>query len=571
MKKSLYFTLNLFQIDTGHNHLIGEGWFPSEKYQIICDHLDTTPGAAKPIFTVIQKHPNDVPPTYLPTNSFTQCAQSLCETYSIPKYQEINPGFFYIITFPWLFGIMFGDGGHGIIITLFALVMIILQEKIKKTQLNEIFEMLFDSRYMILLMGLFSIYCGMIYNEWFGIQIDLFGTAWDSNDGEYYIHNTKGYVYIFGIDPIWKSSNNELYFYNSFKMKLSMLIGVLHMLFGIWMSLANHIHFKNLLSITFQFLPQIGFMLCSFGYLCFLILIKWVVPIENAPLITTVFLEMFQNFGIVSKENHMYFGQSFIQPILFLGCVLSIFAMTVPKPVIVYLLKKKDKRKQFGSDNTDDYYQQFNSDANDFIIDEQRDEMGLQNNASYDYYSDAHEAFEMNNYSDDVSTPLIDIPDVTKPYGAYSKRAKVMSFFEMGRKSQHIFREEDWIRVKDDPEDEEGNDLLEIVIFNSIQAMEYILGCISNTASYLRLWALSLAHAQLSTVFLEFVFYTTLEMKNLLLIFIGFAVFALSTLLILIGMESLSAFLHTLRLHWIEFQNKFYLGDGIPFSPFSFS
>ena len=117
----------------------------------------------------------------------------------------------------------------------------------------------------------------------------------------------------------------------------------------------------------------------------------------------------------------------------------------------------------------------------------------------------------------------------------------------------------------------EEHDISEIAVHQIIETIEFVLGSISNTASYLRLWALSLAHGQLARVFLEKTIGGGIVSANAIIILIGMYFFVSITVGVIMGMDSMECFLHALRLQWVEFNSKFFKADGRKFLPLNLS
>ncbi|XP_068023167.1 V-type proton ATPase 116 kDa subunit a 1 isoform X7 [Melanerpes formicivorus] len=555
--KAIYHTLNLCNIDVTQKCLIAEVWCPVADLDSIQFALRRgTEHSGSTVPSILNRmQTSQTPPTYNKTNKFTSGFQNIVDAYGIGTYREINPAPYTIITFPFLFAVMFGDFGHGVLMTLIALWMVLRESRILSQKSdNEMFNMVFSGRYIILLMGLFSTYTGLIYNDCFSKALNMFGSSWSvrpmftrGNWSDALLETTPllqlnpaipgvfGGPYPFGIDPIWNIASNKLAFLNSFKMKMSVILGIIHMLFGVTLSLLNHIYFRKPLNIYLGFIPEMIFMSSLFGYLVILIFYKWTAydahTSKDAPSLLIHFINMFLFSYSDRSIKMLYSGQKGLQCFLVVVALLCVPWMLVAKPLVLrrQYLWRKHLHPQEGQP-----------------VEAQGSTVP----------SEALEAAA-------AAPGTQNFGGIRVGNGPTEEDAEIIQHDQLSTHSEE----------GEEHTEEEVFDFGDTVVYQAIHTIEYCLGCISNTASYLRLWALSLAHAQLSEVLWTMVIHIGLSVRSLgggLGLFFIFAAFATLTVAILLVMEGLSAFLHALRLHWIEFQNKFYTGTGFKFLPFSF-
>ena len=511
-EKATLHTLNLLLMEPTRKVFIAEGWVPSKElprlYACLARAAVRSGTDTTPIVNVLEIG-NQTPPSFIRTTRFTAGFQALVDTYGIPRYREVNPGAFAIILFPFLFAIMFGDVGHGALLLLLALYFIANEEKMLKMKLDDIIGMAFGGRYILLLNALFAIYVGFIYNEAFSVPLGLYKSTWtvDEKAPEGASAEWNGSVYPFGVDPMWHKAANKMSFFNSYKMKISIVFGVAQMTIGIFLSLLNCLHFGDKRSIYYGFIPEIAFFLGIFGYLVIMIMRKWSVDWvgekKRPPSLLNTLISMFMSPGVYTEEDRLYAGQEYVQLLLMLVAVVAVPFLLIPKPLL--------------------------------------------------HYRDMQAAAKLKE-EERAAMPI----EAAAEAGGDDAVAEAEA-------------------EKDEEEDGEG--LGDVIVHQAIHTIEFVLGSISNTASYLRLWALSLAHSQLSELFWDKVMKEqawdsaiSIPMPfNGFVLMLLFSVWFILNIGVIMVMENLSSFLHALRLQWVEFQNKFYKGDGYKFMPFSYA
>lgn len=553
--KSVYHNLNLMQSDI-QGILVGNVWVQSSHIDEVRSEIVRVHNKMRlPMTTIFEPVRGSWPqrPTHFDTNKYTVAFQQFVDTYGIPRYQEINPALFTAATFPFLFGIMYGDIGHGSCIALAGIIMIFTESNVNKRGAGDMMKGVYMGRYMFLAMGLCGVYAGLIYNDFFSLGLNLFGTSYtwpkEPNAGSLATsiseYGDSSAVYPFGTDPAWKISENELLFYNSMKMKMSVILGIIQMLFGVVIRGLNCIYFNNYIDLVCDVVPMMLFGGSFFGYMIVLIFTKWSIDWNHRMALGTCNFDADGIAGACSTAEGSCFNAagdachdgSLLADVCTLdmggtgdGCSAPNLVTTL---IGIVLQPGAVAEPMFYGQNS-------------------------------------------------IQTAILIISGITVPWLLLSKPL-YLNYLEQTkghRKEYSDIPEKASLLGEDgDEEDDHGGghddhghggefNFSEIFIHQAIETIEFVLGMVSNTASYLRLWALSLAHTELANVFWSKALLGAISSGNPVAIFFGYGLFAGITTCVLLCMDVLECFLHALRLHWVEFQNKFFKADGIKFQPY---
>ncbi len=146
-----------------------------------------------------------VVPSLIKPNKIFKPFTLLTRLYGITNYSELDPTPIVAITYPLLFGLMFGDVGQGLVLCLLGLLMVVMNLKNKKNSM-------YDAGFLLIWLGLAACFGGLMYGSFFGYE-ELF-------------------------HPLFVNPMHEV----TTILKMSIFVGVVHICIGWSLAMLNDIH-----------------------------------------------------------------------------------------------------------------------------------------------------------------------------------------------------------------------------------------------------------------------------------------------------------------------------------------
>ena len=155
-----------------------------------------------------EKQTKLVVPSLIKPNKIFKPFTLLTRLYGMTNYSELDPTPIVAITYPLLFGLMFGDLGQGLVLFLLGLFMVIINLKNKENSM-------YDAGFLLMWLGLAAGFGGLMYGSFFGYE-ELF-------------------------HPLFVNPMHEV----TTILKMSIFVGVVHISIGWFLAMLNDIHNKK--------------------------------------------------------------------------------------------------------------------------------------------------------------------------------------------------------------------------------------------------------------------------------------------------------------------------------------
>jgi len=226
----MYLPLEESKVLTVHTPLLSfiEGFVPvteMEKVKSIVE--DLTDGEVLVLVSDLDEH--EEAPVVLRTPKFIKPFETLIKTYDVPSYHEINPSLVVAITFPLIFGLMFADVGHGLLLALFGVAMIYAKKK--GLPPSEMIQLIASGAEVYILCGVAAMFGGLMFGEMFGFHMyEILGKAFE--------HPPLGFILesIPGIGKVFSPLEDPMKMF-----KLSLIVGAIHIGIGLTLRILNEV------------------------------------------------------------------------------------------------------------------------------------------------------------------------------------------------------------------------------------------------------------------------------------------------------------------------------------------
>ncbi|MDD2726358.1 MAG: V-type ATPase 116kDa subunit family protein [Proteiniphilum sp.] len=183
-----------------------QGWAPLDNEAEIAAYL-----ASKEVyFETATPQPEDDVPIKFANNRFTRLFEPIAELYMLPKYNEIDLTPFFAPFFMIFFGLALGDIGYGVFLFAGAtFASIFMKKKLGKAMIGIL--------RLVQILGASATICGLLTGGFFGFNI------YETNI------------------PFFQNMKDQVYFDNQQMFNLSLVLGVIQIMFGLILKIFNRI------------------------------------------------------------------------------------------------------------------------------------------------------------------------------------------------------------------------------------------------------------------------------------------------------------------------------------------